>query len=293
MIRLRVVYILLSQLIFFLPAAAQADFRASTTEGCTPLHVKFAIDQTTVEMDTISRIDWYFGRGDSITAVDPDTVIFLQEGEYTIVMAINDYRENAVVKEDFIVVHRTVSAAFQSEEYAPNNNFRFIPLDEITDSAATYFYLWEYEKIDGSDTRNTDYIVDITTHLNAIDSVTLDTGTYVVSLNVQDTWGCTSDYAQRLVIAQEIRVPNIFNPEQEEFLIIDSQNLNTVLRFQVFNRYGLLVFTQTAPIISWNGKSNRGTILNSGVYFYVLESVEGDPGGKYSQQGFIHLYRYR
>jgi len=293
MIRLRVVYILLSQLLFFLPVTAQADFGASTTEGCTPLQVKFAIDESTVDMDTVSRIDWHFGRGDSITALDPDTVLFEREGEYTIVMVINRHRESAVVKDGFIAVHRTLSAAFQYEEYAPNNNFRFIPLDEITDSTATYFYLWEYEKIDGSDTRDTEYIVDINTQPNAIDSVTLDTGTYVISLNVQDTWGCSSDYSQRLVIAQEIQVPNIFNPEQEEFLIIDSQNLNTVLRFQVFNRYGLLVFTQTAPTISWNGKTNRGTPLNSGVYFYVLESVEGDPGGKFSQQGFIHLYLYR
>lgn len=291
MIRLRVVYILLLQLILIMPVIAQADFRASTTEGCTPLRVKFAIDQTTVDMDTISRIDWYFGRGDTIRAVDPDTVLFRQEGEYTIVMLINGWREAAVVKNGFIVVHRTVSAAFQSEEYAPNNNFRFIPLDHITDSIATYFYLWEYEKIDGSDSRSTDYSVTISSQLNAIDSVTLDTGTYVVSLNVQDTWGCSSAFSERLVVAQEIRVANIFFPEQEEFLIIDSQNLNTILRFQVFNRYGLLVFTQTAPTISWNGKTNRGISLNSGVYFYVLESVEGDPGGKYSQQGFIHLYR--
>ena len=62
MIRLRIVYILLSQLILIMPVTAQADFRASTTEGCTPMRVKFAIDQTTVDMDTISRIDWYFGR---------------------------------------------------------------------------------------------------------------------------------------------------------------------------------------------------------------------------------------
>ena len=290
-VRLRGLHIILLLFYCWISSHGQADFRSSMTEGCTPLAVKFAIDESTVDIDTISRIDWHFGFGDTISVIDPDTVIFNREGQYTITMVINGYVDSALVKNNYITVHRTLSSVFQYEEYAPNNNFRFIPLDEITDSAATYFYMWRYIKIDSSDLRSNDYIVTISNQLNAIDSVTLDTGTYRVGLRIEDTYGCSSRYSLRLTVAREIQIPNIFFPEQEEFLIIDSQNLNTVLRFQVFNRYGLLVFSQVAPLINWNGKMNNGTILNTGVYYYILESVGGNPGGKFNQQGFIHLYR--
>lgn len=291
MIHLRIAYILLIQLILSLSLSAQVDFLASDTEGCTPFHVKFSINQSTVDMDTISRIDWHFGRGDSLIAIDPDTVIFEYEGDYTIVMLVNGDRENAIVKTDFITVRNTVSAAFQYEEYMPDFNFRFIPIEKISDPAATYFYSWEYDKIDGSDYRSKDYVINIDNQLIAVDTITLDTGTYSVSLTIDDSYGCYSDYSQRLFIAQEIQIANIFFPEVEEFLIIDSQNLNTVLKFQVYNRYGLLVYTHVAREINWNGKTSQGAYLNSGVYFYILESVESDAGGKFNQQGFIHLYR--
>lgn len=291
MTRLRFAYMLLLQLAFSLALLGQADFTASDTEGCTPFRVKFAIDESTVNIDTISRIDWHFGRGDTLIAVDPDTIIFEHEGVYTVTMVINGYRDNPVVKADYITVHRTVGSAFQYEEYAPNNNYRFIPLDEITDSVATYFFMWRYEKTDGSDSRSNDYIVTLENQLNAIDSVTLDTGVYQATLRIDDTYGCLSRFSLLVNVAEEIQIPNIFYPDMEEFLIIDSQNLNTLLKFQVFNRYGLLVFTQTAPTINWNGKTNNGTLLNTGVYFYILESVEGDAAGRYNQQGFIHLYR--
>jgi PKD repeat protein len=290
MVKLHFIYPFFIQLLFGLHLSAQPDFSASMTEGCTPLGVKFSIDESTVNIDTISRIDWHFGIGDTVTSLDPDTVIFGEEGIYTIAMVINGMTESAIVKTDYITVHRTVSAAFEYEEYAPNNNFRFLPVDVITDLTATYFFMWRYNKKDGSDSRGNDHIVTYADQLNAIDSVTLDTGVYTVTLRVEDTYGCLSRFSRDITIAEEIQVPNIFLPDEEEFLIIDSQNSETVLKFQVFNRNGLLVFSQLAPVINWNGKTNNGSILNTGVYFYILEAIQGNTGGRFSQQGFIHLY---
>lgn len=275
----------------FLCGMAQADFTADTTEGCTPLQVKFSIDESTVDMDTITRIDWYFGFRDTITSLDPDTVTYLNEGLYTVVMVINGYRESAVVKPDYINVHRTVRSVFRHEEYAPGNNYRFIPLDQITDASITYTFMWRYFKLTGVDERTHNYIVTISNQEIAIDSVTLDTGLYQVALRIDDDYGCQSRFTDTVRVYASIPLPNVFVPRYENFYIIDPQNLNTVLKFEVFNRYGLLVFSQTSPIINWDGKSNSGLELNTGVYYYILEAVEGDPVNRYNQRGFIHLYR--
>ena len=292
MSNLRVIFsgILLSFL--FVCGMAQPDFTANITEGCTPLHVKFSIDPASVDMDTITRIDWHFGIADSVNAIDPDTVIYEEEGLYTVVMVINGYVESAVVKTDYITVHRTVLSAFRYEEYAPGNNYRFIPVDQITDPAATYYYHWHYNKVNGTDIRNNDYTVNINNQDIAIDTVTLDTGNYQVILRIEDSYGCASQFEDNTIwVYSSIRIPNIFMSAYDDYYIIDPKNLNIILRFQVFNRYGLLVFSQTSPIINWNGKSNTGQYLNTGVYYYILEATEGDTTGRYNKTGFIHLYR--
>ncbi len=288
---LRVIIPFLFLSFLFSGGMAQPDFTADVTEGCNPFRVKFSIDPATVDMDTISRIDWHFGIRDSVSAIDPDTVIYEVEGLYTIAMVINGHTQSAVVKTDYITVHRTVRSVFQYEEYAPGNNYRFIPIDQITDPAATYYYFWRYYKLTSDDERSHDYTVNINNQEIAIDSVTLDTGNYRVVLRIEDSYGCSSRYEESSIwIYESVQIPNVFLPGYDDYYIIDPKNINIILEFQVFNRYGLPVFSQTSPIINWNGKSNTGTELNTGVYYYILEAVEGDPAQRYSQQGFIHLY---
>jgi PKD repeat protein len=288
-----ILLISLSLLAFIFPTCvmSQADFTASETSGCTPMHIKFTIDETTVDLDTVASIDWYFGFGDTITSLNPDTVIYENDGLYTVTMVVNGNLSSPIIKTDFILIHRTVSAVFRFEEYASNFNYRFIPLDEITDSLATYFYMWRYNEITGTDTRANDKIVNIDNQEMAIDSVTLDTGVYRIALRVEDTHGCISQFERLVEVVTQIKLPNVFAPETQDFYIIDPNNINTVLNFQVFNRYGLLVFSQVSPVINWNGKTNSGQDLTTGVYYYVLKSALGDSNARYNQNGFIHLYR--
>ena len=290
--KLRLQSLLLIQLLCLSSAWAQVDFTASVTQGCSPLAVKFSIDPSTVDMDTISSASWIVGVRDSvITGVDPDTFVYVNGGVYTVTLIINNYEADAIVKPDYITVHQTLSAAFMYEEYAPNFNFRFIPLDDRYDFSATYFYMWRYVKPSDGTTISHDKIVTFVNLPEAIDTVVLDTGIYNVTLRIEDTHGCLSSHSERVIIAEEVEIPNVFVPETEQFFMINPQDLSTVLKFQLFNRYGTLVFSQTAPIINWNGKTNSGTNLNTGVYFYILKSIEGDPLGRYNKKGFIHLYR--
>jgi PKD repeat protein len=286
------IYSILVFILFLSPDAfAQPDFTASATEGCTPFKVKFAIDPATVDMDTIEQIDWNFGNGDSLSSLNPDTVVYTSRGVYSVSMVINNFRASQVVKADIITVHYTVNAAFRYEEYSSQYNYRFIPLDEITDPDGLYFYAWHYENTSGTDIRLNNHVIDITNQENAIDSVTLDTGIYNVFLMIDDTFGCFSRADQSVLVTSEIQIPNVFVPGIERFFIIDPKDINIVLSFEVYNRYGLPVFNQMAPIINWDGETNSGEELSTGVYFYVLKSIAGDQTSRYLQNGFIHLYR--
>lgn len=286
-------YILLIQLFLLESVQAQTDFTASETMGCTPFTVSFAIDLSTVDTDTISTVEWHFGIGLAITANATDTVEFeyTTEGNYTVTLVINDFRSDAIIKTDYITVHRTINSAFRVEEYAPNHNFRFIPLDPITDTFATYFYNWRYNELTGDDLRINDYVVTIDNQSIAIDSVTLDTGIYEVTLWIDDVYGCFSRSTQIIEVYDAVVLPNVFVTGLGEYYTIDPQNLNIVLRFQVFNRYGLLVYEQEAPVIYWDGNTNSGKELIIGVYYFVLEAIQGDSTDRYNQNGFIHLYR--
>jgi PKD repeat protein len=285
----RVLNILLFIILFIGSIHAQADFYASQTEGCTPFKVKFSPDFTAVDPDTIISVKWYFGFGDTITSRNPDTVIYNKADVYTVVMVINNHKSNAIVKTDLITVHKTVQAAFVSDEFAVDYNYIFIPVDSITDTFATYNYTWTY-------TSNTSTIVHnrVVNYLNpssAIDTFSLDTGVYHVILKIEDSYGCVSQFEKIFSFSDPIIIPNVFVPPVHHFFQIDPMDFNTVLLFKVFNRNGLLVFEQEAPIISWNGQTNSGKDLNTGVYYYVLEAVEGDSSKRYTKNGFIHLYR--
>ncbi len=291
----RIGYILIIQLLLLVSGQAQTNFTASETTGCTPFLVRFVLDPSTVNTDTITNVEWYFGIGNVADTVAnaTNTVEFeyTEEGDYTVTMVVNGYLSDAIIKTDYITVYRTVSSVFRYEEYATNHNYRFIPRDEITDASATYFYNWRYTELTGNDQRLNNYIITIDDQESAIDSITLDTGAYRVTLWIDDTYGCFSRSEQIVQVYDVLELPNVFVVRSGDFYIIDSQNENIILRFQVFNRYGMLVFEQEAQVINWDGRTNTGKELNIGVYYYVLEVIRGDTSDRFNQNGFIHLYQ--
>lgn len=91
-------------------------------------------------------------------------------------------------------------------------------------------------------------------------------------------------------------LPNVFSPNND-----DNNDLYIPLRtayvervdFQVYNRWGLLVFNTDDPDIYWDGKIN-GTdqLVSPGVYYYICEVFEPRIGGleSYTLTGFIYVF---
>jgi gliding motility-associated-like protein len=63
-------------------------------------------------------------------------------------------------------------------------------------------------------------------------------------------------------------------------------SLMDVKKLEIFNRYGIKVYSQRNYTDQWNGQSNKGDDLPSATYYYVIEFNSGEP-----KTGWIYLIR--
>ena len=117
---------------------------------------------------------------------------------------------------------------------------------------------------------------------------------YLVTLVVQDERGCQVTASKEITKLQtcNISVPNAFTPNgdgKNDWLYPLNANGATSLRFQVFNRYGQLVFETRDWTKKWDGRMN-GQLQETGTYIWILNFTDGS-GKKYSQRGSTVLIR--
>ncbi|MEO6884575.1 MAG: gliding motility-associated C-terminal domain-containing protein, partial [Bacteroidia bacterium] len=59
---------------------------------------------------------------------------------------------------------------------------------------------------------------------------------------------------------------------------------------EIFNRWGVKVYTWTDPLKGWDGRNTGGTEMSAGTYYYLINAT-GVDGVKYAEKGFITLIR--
>lgn len=114
-----------------------------------------------------------------------------------------------------------------------------------------------------------------------------------VTLFVQSEQGCTDE---TLIILDPIMtafVPNAFTPDNDglneimEFVLVGVQNF----RFQIFNRWGEVVFSTTERNRFWDGSVNGGDhYVPDGVYHWLLE-MEGFESNTKRMTGTVTVIR--
>ncbi|MFK7970760.1 MAG: gliding motility-associated C-terminal domain-containing protein [Bacteroidia bacterium] len=123
-----------------------------------------------------------------------------------------------------------------------------------------------------------------------------DTGSYDVTLRVQDESGACQDditFGPFLVKDQpKVWIPTAFSPNADAFndrLTFFALNLQS-FNMQIFNRWGMLVFETNNPNTFWDGNIASGGSAPEGVYVYLLKAISPD-GGRIEQTGSITLVR--
>lgn len=89
-----------------------------------------------------------------------------------------------------------------------------------------------------------------------------------------------------------IVIPNSFSPNGDginDALFIQNE-CNTVMNFDVYTRWGALVYKNSAKIITWEGTTFSGVSLSDGVYYYIL-TFKNSENMLESFKGFIQLFK--
>ncbi|PIQ16733.1 MAG: hypothetical protein COW67_01300 [Flavobacteriales bacterium CG18_big_fil_WC_8_21_14_2_50_32_9] len=109
----------------------------------------------------------------------------------------------------------------------------------------------------------------------------LPVGTY--NLTINDASGCVnSDTINVLDLEIEcdffIFIPNVFTPngdgQNDEFLI-HLKGLK-IINLEIYNRWGLKLFETSDISQGWDGRTNSGSEVSDGTYFYILNYKNND-----------------
>lgn len=98
-----------------------------------------------------------------------------------------------------------------------------------------------------------------------------DTGTYTFLLHLENAGGCISEHTETVCVeaAHTLFAPNAMTPNgdgiNDEFGLVGT-NIETI-NWQIFNRYGRLLFTANDLSARWNGKFKSRRVTN-GVYVW-------------------------
>lgn len=88
---------------------------------------------------------------------------------------------------------------------------------------------------------------------------------------------------------EEIAMPNVISPNGDginDYLLIENE-CKYHLEFTVFSRWGAIIYNSNSEIIQWNGFTNAGIKVSTGVYYYIIKSSENVD--RFSKAGYIHV----
>ncbi len=161
------------------------------------------------------------------------------------------------------------------------------PLEIVMGTMPKDTYLFKGERIQLQPTFNVDGPLSFNwspnTYLscdNCANPIVQPPETTTLTLKVTTPLGCERIFKNQIKVLEKtpIYVPNIFYPasnsQNNELPVYIGQTVQKVKRFQVFNRWGQLMYDiqedHTQQNIAWDGQY-RGELAESGVYIYVLE----------------------
>jgi gliding motility-associated-like protein len=120
-------------------------------------------------------------------------------------------------------------------------------------------------------------------------------GIYCVKLIATDTvFGCvdSTNKCFDILCLSELSEPNVFTPNgdgiNDVFKIIST--CITSLTCTIFDRWGAEVYEWEGINGSWDGRTLKGEIVSTGVYFYVLE-FKNESGKFVKKKGFVNLFK--
>ena len=233
-----------------------ADFSSNLTQGCEPLQVQF-LDQST-DADTYL---WNFGDQTSGQAADPFHV-YTNDGVYDLNLVVQSDQGclDTLFIDNYITVFDVPIADFFVE---PELMSVYDPSIQLFDnSVGADIWFWNF---------GDDYV---STQINPEHTYDVP-GTYTINLVVATVDGCQSSTSKEVSVQEEFNfyVPNTFTPDNDninDFFqpVLLGEGLLEFYEFQIFDRWGIEVFSTNDPNEGWLGdfRDNNNTFVADDVY---------------------------
>ncbi|WP_299254701.1 PKD domain-containing protein [uncultured Cytophaga sp.] len=115
------------------------------------------------------------------------------------------------------------------------------------------------------------------------------------NLNVTDVRGCyDQNYQYNIKIKPEtfIKMPTMFTPNGDgnnDVVFVNGWGVKTLLEYQIFNRWGQLIFTTSNMHEGWDGTFN-GALQSSDIYVYKVKALTWK-NIEIKEEGYINLVR--
>jgi gliding motility-associated-like protein len=245
--------------------------------ACAPFSAVFKNTSTAGQ-----QFFWDFGDGATSTQTSP-THVYLRPGTYLVQLIAVD--PNTCNKRDTITKNVTVvNKPTASFNYTPNPTMPNMPIQLVNTSAGGVSYKWIFGDGKTLATAKRDTIISYQYQ---------KTGTYNVCLVVFNAAGCSDTTCTQIDISVEVgySVPNAFSPNGDgvnDKVFVRGFGISKV-SFQIFNRWGELVFATTDINTGWDGYY-KGKLQAQDVYHYSAV-VEFYTGEKLAKKGDITLLR--
>lgn len=247
--------------------------------------------------DTIgghSSYIWVWGDGDTTQGASASATHLYSPGTYTLSLtAFNNHNCQSSQTATITVKSSPQARAYADSYEAGITDPRFIFRDNSFESSSPNIR-WDWF-LDDTLFIGSSQVLPFDLADPLLPSSLADTGTYAVSLRVTNADGCTDTTAFFIHVFAELlfNAPNAFTPNWDGL----NNTFKPYLRyiqpqnylFQVYNRWGMLVFETTDPEARWDGSFN-GQPCPQGVYIWIVQyrQMNGKPE---TQHGNVMLVR--
>lgn len=236
-----------------------ADFISDKIEGCQPLEVCFF----EIHPDEGQTYFWEFGDGGAADGRNPSWIYYGHEAFDVTLKVTSIYGcDSSITKHQMINVWKKPIAQFTQ---FPNRVDLYDPqVFFINKSSTLYSSFWDFG--DGG--------YSIETHPAYHYS---DPGKYTISLIVSSDRGCLDTAQYEFVYVDDwwsVYVPDAFTPtgdDKNETIRPIHRNISSRgYHFQIYDRWGLLVFETNDPYEGWDGKIKGKPVTTNTVFTYVF-----------------------
>lgn len=242
---------------FRITYSIDAAFSAEPIAGCTPLTVDFTNKSTPG-----AKVKWFFGNGDSSELLNPQYT-YNAPGNYKVTLIIIDSLSCNILDSvsRTITVFDKVEAVIASEAKPCSNEVKFSSQNQARE------YFWDFGDGNTSNERNPDHKYE-------------NTGQYRIKLILNPNQVCADSIELNInldsIQREDIVIPNVVSLGLKDGLndCFKVKGLNKdcdLLKVEIVNRYGSLVYKSEEVDFCWDGKIlNSSSFIPQGVYFVKI-----------------------